>query len=58
MSCVISCNCVVRTLVGDVAGQGQQLIERPRIRGGTVGIHLNWACAVLERTGEEPSSGR
>ena len=49
---------VVRILLGDVAGRGQQLIEHSRIRSSPVGVHLGRAWAVIERAGEEPASGR
>jgi hypothetical protein len=49
---------VVRILLGDVAGRGQQLIEHPRIRSRPVGVHVGRVWAVVERAGEEPASGR
>jgi hypothetical protein len=55
---VISFDRVVRVLLGDVAGRGQQLSEHSRIRRSPVGAHLGRWCTVLERLGEESASGR
>jgi hypothetical protein len=55
---VISFDWVIRILLGDVAGRGQELSEHSWIRGGAVGAHLGRAWAVVERVGEESVSGR
>ena len=55
---MVGFDCVVRVLLGDVAGRGQQLIKHSRIRSSPVGAHLGRSCAVVERLGEEPASGR
>ena len=55
---MISFDCVVRILLGNMAGRGQQLIERSRIRGSPVGAHLGRWWAVVERLGEKAVSGR
>ena len=54
---VISFDCVIRVLLSDVAGRGQQLIEHSRIRRSPVGAHLGRLWTVVERLGEEPASG-
>jgi hypothetical protein len=45
-------------LLHDVARGGQQLIEDPRVGRCPIRVHLGWACAVVEGTGEESASGR
>jgi hypothetical protein len=55
---VVGFNCIVRLLLRDAAGGGQQLIEHSQIRGSPVGAHLGRAWAVVERLAEEPVSGR
>ncbi len=49
---------IIRVLLGDVAGGGQQLIEHARIRGSPVGAYLGRAWAVLKRASEKPASSR
>jgi hypothetical protein len=55
---VVGFDCVVRALLGDVAGRGQQILENSRIPRSPVGTHLGRWWTVVERLGEEPASGR
>ena len=54
---MISFDCVVRILLGDVAGRGQQLIEHARIRSSPIGAHLGRSWTVVECLGEESANG-
>ena len=49
---------IIRILVEDMKGGGQQLIEYSWIHRSPVGVHLVRAWTVVERAGEEPASGR
>lgn len=55
---VIGVDRVVRVLLPDMAGGGQQLIQYPWVSLCPVGGHLSGSCAVLKRAGEEPAGGR
>jgi hypothetical protein len=55
---VIGFDGIVRILLGDVAGGGQQLIEHPGVGRCPVGAYLARARAMGEGPGEEPAGGR
>ena len=55
---VVGFDRIVRVLRHDMAGGGQQLIQRPGVSLGPVSGHLGRSRAVPQRVGEEPASGR
>src|SRR5947209_7425866 len=55
---VIGFDHIIRILLEDMQGGGQQLIEYPEVGRRLVGGHLGWVWAVLECLGEEPTGGR
>ena len=57
-SAVVGFDGVIRVLVQDMAGGGQQLIQCPWVSLCPVGGHLGRSRAVLQRAGEEPAGGR
>jgi hypothetical protein len=55
---VIGFDCVVRVLLHDVAGSGEQLVEHPRVGRYSISAHFARARAVLQGAGEKPAGGR
>ncbi len=48
---------VVRVLLHDVQGRGDQFVEDPRVDGRAVGRDFDWDRAGMQRSSEEAPGG-
>src|SRR5690348_5084908 len=55
---VIGFDRVVSVLLGDMTGGRHQLIEHPRVGGGTISGDLDRGRRVIKGAGKEPTGGR